>query len=104
ADLNTLSSMQAWRYLTYLFLHTYIEFSAYSDIAIGASLLFGIVIRENFDFPILASNVGEYWKRWHMSLSSWCQAYIYMPTIGVTRSPYLAVFLTMMTIGLWHAG
>lgn len=93
-----------WFHLGLMFLYAWLDFSAYSDLAIGISRLFGIRIQENFNWPILAHNISEFWKRWHMTLSGWCQAYIYLPTIGLTRNPYLAVVLTFGAIGLWHAG
>lgn len=80
------------------------DFSAYSDIAIGCSRLFGIRIMENFRFPIFAQNLSMYWKRWHISLSSWCQTYAYMPMLGLTRNPYLATYASFLVMGLWHAG
>ncbi len=93
-----------WLHLCWYFLFAYTDFSGYSDIAIGAARIFGFRICENFNYPLRASNIGDFWKRWHMSLSNWCQSYVYMPTIGLTRNPYLAVFATMSAIGLWHAG
>lgn len=92
-----------WRFMIVAFLYTYMDFSAYSDIAIGASRLFGIRIMENFNWPIFASNIGVFWKRWHMTLAMWCQTYVYMPTIGLTRRPLLAVYSTFLVMGLWHA-
>lgn len=86
------------------FLVAYLDFSAYSDVAVGASRLFGFEIAENFNFPFLASNIGEFWKRWHMTLAGLCQYFIYMPLIGLTRSPYRATFATFIIMGLWHAG
>jgi alginate O-acetyltransferase complex protein AlgI len=59
---------------------------------------------ENFNFPFLASNLSEFWKRWHMTLSGWCQTYTYMPVIGLTRNPYMATFATFLVMGLWHSG
>jgi alginate O-acetyltransferase complex protein AlgI len=94
----------AWFHLGLMFIYAYLDFSAYSDIAIGISRLFGFKIQENFNWPIFAHNISEFWKRWHMTLSGWCQAYVYLPTIGLTRNPYLAVILTFGAIGLWHAG
>ncbi len=64
----------------------------------------GFKIVENFDWPILAPNPAVYWKRWHISLSGWCQNYVYLPVLGLTRNPYLAVFAAFTCIGLWHAG
>jgi alginate O-acetyltransferase complex protein AlgI len=101
-QLGSLQTHEVWGYLALAFLYAYIEFSAYSDIAIGASRLYGFRIMENFHFPILACNIGEFWKRWHMTLVGWIQRYIYMPTIGLTRSPYAAVYSTFLTMGLWH--
>ena len=59
---------------------------------------------ENFNFPILAQNIADFWTRWHMTLATWCQSYVYMPLIGITRNPYLAVYASFITIGLWHDG
>lgn len=103
-NLGSLPVYQVWGFLVLAYLYTYLDFSAYSDIAIGASRLFGIGIMENFNFPFLAPNIGNFWKRWHMTLGGWCQAYVYMPTIGFTRNPYIAVYSTMLAIGLWHVG
>ncbi|MTI10397.1 MBOAT family O-acyltransferase [Curvivirga aplysinae] len=81
----------------------YVDFSSYSDIAIGFSRLLGYKIRENFNFPILAVNIREYWKRWHMSLSDWAFQNIFFPLMIKTRNSHIPVVVTMMTIGLWHA-
>jgi len=102
--LSQISTFEAWRFLILSFFLFYLDFSAYSDIAIGSSRLLGFRITENFDWPILASNPAVFWKRWHMSLSGWCQAYVYLPVIGLTRNPYMAVFAAFTCIGLWHAG
>ncbi len=104
AGLDALPSWKIGGWMALLFLHLYLDFSAYSDIGIGASRLFGLRIGENFNFPFVARNINEFWKRWHMSLSGWCQAYVYLPTIGLTRNPYLAVTSTFVVMGLWHAG
>lgn len=93
-----------WNYVIVAYLYAYLDFSAYSDIAIGLSRLFGIRIMENFNWPILAPNISDFWKRWHMTLAGWCQAYVYMPIIGLTRNPYLALYLSFSVMGLWHAG
>jgi alginate O-acetyltransferase complex protein AlgI len=104
AHLHDISTLEAWRFLILSFFLFYLDFSAYSDIAIGSSRLMGFKIGENFNWPILATNPAAYWKRWHMSLSNWCQAYVYLPVIGLTRNPYWAVFASFTAIGLWHAG
>jgi alginate O-acetyltransferase complex protein AlgI len=101
--LSELPSWKVWGFCVITFLYTYLDFSAYSDIAIGASRLFGLRIMENFDWPILAQNISIFWRRWHMTLAGWCQNYVYMPSIGLTRNPYLATYVTFGAIGLWHS-
>jgi alginate O-acetyltransferase complex protein AlgI len=93
--------MQELLFVAYLFI--YLDFSAYTDLAIGSSRLFGFRIMENFNFPIIAGNISDFWRRWHISLSSWCQSYVYLPIMGATRVPYLAALGTFLVIGLWHA-
>ena len=93
-----------WAYLAIALIVLYLDFSAYSDMAIGVCRLFGFRIMENFDYPLLAPNLTEFWRRWHMSLTNWCRAYVYMPVIGLTRNPYTAVIATFVLVGLWHAG
>lgn len=102
--LPTLPPAFAWQFVITRFVSSYLDFSAYSDIAIGGALLFGIRLGENFNFPIFATNPGDFWKRWHMSLSSWCQRYVYLPVMARTRSPYVAVYCTMLAMGIWHGG
>jgi len=104
ADLPGLSAISAWSYLFLAFTYGYFDFAGYSDLAIGASRLFGIRVMENFDNPMLARNISEFWKRWHMSLAAWTQRYVYMPTLGLTRNPWLGIYLTFVAMGLWHAG
>ncbi len=103
-ELATLTPWKVWLFLILTYLYAYLDFSAYSDIAIGAARLYGIRVPENFNWPIVARNVGEFWKRWHMTLAAWCQHYVYMPTLGLTRKPYLAVAASFTAMGLWHAG
>jgi alginate O-acetyltransferase complex protein AlgI len=83
----------------------YVDFSAYSDIAIGSARLFGIRVPENFDWPYLRTNVAEFWGHWHMSLYRWLIDYIFIP-LGGSRVPpgrvYLNVLITMLISGLWH--
>ena len=104
SHLDRLSTVQVWGFAVLTYLAAYLDFSAYSDLAIGSARLFGIRIMENFRWPVLATNIGDFWKRWHMTLAGWCQAYVYMPMIGLTRNPYAAVFATFIAIGLWHSG
>jgi alginate O-acetyltransferase complex protein AlgI len=83
-------------------LNGYLQFAGYSDVAIGFALLLGFAVMENFDRPLLARNIVEFWQRWHISLTSWCRDYLYAVLATVTRRPYLAALVTMLAIGLWH--
>jgi alginate O-acetyltransferase complex protein AlgI len=102
-DLREVTTVEVWGFLALQYFYVYMDFSAYSDVAIGASRLFGIRIAENFNWPIFARNVSEFWKRWHMTLAGWTQRYVYMPVMARTRRPYYAVFATFLSMGLWHA-
>jgi len=83
-------------------MNLYFQFSGYSDIAIGFSLIMGFRIMENFNFPFLARNIAEFWQRWHISLSSWCRDYVFTPMASVTRRPGISVLAAMLILGLWH--
>lgn len=83
----------------------YGDFSGYSDIAIGTAKLFGIDLVRNFSFPYFATNIGEFWRRWHISLSSWFRDYLYIPLGGSKGSSWLKfrnIFLVFLLSGLWH--
>ena len=99
-DIYSWRSKQAW--LLGRVLYLYFDFSGYSDIAIGTGLLFGIKVTENFDYPILKTNLSEYWRAWHMSLTSWCRDYVYFPVFGLTRNPKAAAYASMVVLGAWH--
>jgi alginate O-acetyltransferase complex protein AlgI len=90
-----LESLQNWAYL-------YAQFSGWSSIAIGFSLIMGIRISENFNSPLLATSLIEFWQRWHISLSYWCKDYVFAPTIALTRQPFLAVIVATISMGIWH--
>jgi len=83
-------------------LNAYFQFAGYSDIAIGISLLLGFRVMENFNFPFLASNMQEFWSKYHMSLTAFCRDYIYTPIASYFRKPMLGVVVTMIIIALWH--
>ncbi|MCB9792494.1 MAG: MBOAT family protein [Alphaproteobacteria bacterium] len=103
AQLSQMHPLQVQATLGLSFLWLYMDFSGYCDVAIGACRLMGVQVAENFNWPVVARNVSEFWQRWHISLSAWCQAYVYLPMIGLTRNPYLAALVTFVTMGLWHA-
>jgi alginate O-acetyltransferase complex protein AlgI len=82
--------------------NSYIQFAGYSEVAIGLSLLFGFKIIENFNFPFIATNIADFWKRWHISLSDWCKDYIFFPFLSITRNAKFSIIITMIVLGLWH--
>ncbi len=84
----------------------YCDFSGYSDIAIGTARLFGFELMRNFAYPYFSRDIGEFWRRWHISLSTWFRDYVYIPlggSRGVSRGRHFAVLLITFTIsGFWH--
>jgi D-alanyl-lipoteichoic acid acyltransferase DltB (MBOAT superfamily) len=83
----------------------YGDFSGYSDIAIGTARLFGIKLMKNFDFPYFSRDIAEFWRRWHISLSSWFRDYVYIPLGGsrVKKAKNIRnVFIVFAVSGLWH--
>ena len=83
----------------------YCDFSGYSDMAIGLALMMGFKLGINFDSPYQSTNLTEFWRRWHISLSSWLRDYVYIPLGGNRKGTfrtYLNNFLTMLIGGLWH--
>jgi alginate O-acetyltransferase complex protein AlgI len=80
----------------------YFQFAGYSEVAIGLALLVGYRIPENFNWPFLACNIADFWKRWHMTLAGWCRDYVFMPVSAWTRRPAVGVICSMLILGLWH--
>ena len=91
---------------TFLFsIQIYCDFSGYSDIAIGTARILGFDLMENFDRPYLARSISEFWRRWHISLSTWFRDYVYIPLGGNRGSVpriYFNLFITFVISGLWH--
>jgi D-alanyl-lipoteichoic acid acyltransferase DltB (MBOAT superfamily) len=88
-------------------IYLYCDFSGYTDMALGSAKIFGIDLMPNFNRPFLAKNVTEFWKRWHMSLSLWCNDYIFKPLMIKYRAwgnnaAIFSVFVTFIIIGIWH--
>ena len=86
-------------------LQVYCDFSGYSDMAIGLALIMGFRLGINFDSPFQSKNIQEFWRRWHISLSSWLRDYIYIPLGGNRKGvfrTYLNNLITMLAAGLWH--
>jgi D-alanyl-lipoteichoic acid acyltransferase DltB (MBOAT superfamily) len=83
----------------------YFDFSAYSDIAVGVARLFGIELMRNFAYPYFSQTMTEFWRRWHISLSTWFRDYLYIPLGGSRAGParrVLNVMATFVLSGLWH--
>lgn len=102
----------AWASVGIFALQLYFDFSAYSDLALGVGMLFGVRLPANFNNPYLATTPSDFWQRWHMSLSAWFRTYLFSPLSrsllqrwGTSRAPsaqYAANFVTMGLVGLWH--
>lgn len=83
----------------------YLDFSGYSDMAIGLSAIMGFDLGINFDFPFRSRNISEFWRRWHITLSSWLRDYVYIPLGGNRKGKvrqYVNLFVTFVACGLWH--
>lgn len=83
----------------------YLDFSGYTDMAIGLGLMIGITIMENFDYPLSTYSVTSFWRKWHISLSSWFKDYIYIPLGGNRKGKfrkYFNIFVVWFLTGLWH--
>lgn len=89
----------------YFAFQIYCDFSGYSDIAIGISKLFGFELMSNFKFPYFSRNIGEFWRRWHISLSTWFRDYLYIPLGGSRGGKWLSlrnIFIIFLVSGFWH--
>ena len=92
-----------WMAMLSYALQIYFDFSGYSDMAVGCAKCMGYDLPRNFNLPYLSKNVTEFWKRWHISLSSWLQEYLYFSLGGSRRgNRYVNLMLTMVLGGLWH--
>ncbi|MFO0945866.1 MAG: MBOAT family O-acyltransferase [Planctomycetota bacterium] len=94
-----------WIGLLFYTTQIYCDFSGYTDMAIASSRLMGYELQMNFNFPYFATDVTEFWRRWHMSLSTWLRDYLYIPLGGNRRGPIMAyrnLLVTMLLGGLWH--
>ncbi len=95
----------AWLGTVAYTLQLYFDFSAYSDMAIGLGLMMGFEFAENFNHPYISKNITEFWRRWHISLSTWLRDYLYIPLGGNRHGPvrtYVNLGLTMLLGGIWH--
>ena len=95
----------AWLGIAAYTLQIYYDFSGYSDMAIGLGRLFGFVIPENFNYPYISGSVRDFWRRWHISLSTWFRDYLYIPLGGSRRGKartFCNLLLVFFLCGLWH--
>ena len=103
---DTLTPSAAWLGIVSFMLQIYFDFSGYSDMAIGMGRVFGFRLRENFNQPYLATSFTDFWRRWHISLGSWVQQYLYRPLGGRRRVSeargHVNSMICMLVIGLWH--
>ncbi|MBL0273979.1 MAG: MBOAT family protein [Chitinophagaceae bacterium] len=100
--LLSLSSFEAWVGLIMFAIQIYFDFSGYSDMAIGLGRMFGFHFRENFNYPYIAKSIGEFWRRWHISLGSIFRDYVYIPLGGNKKRVYLNLFIVWFLTGMWH--
>src|SRR3990172_4407223 len=102
---GSIGALDAWYGVVGYAFQIYFDFSAYSDMAVGLGLMLGFVFSKNFDSPYLAQSITEFWRRWHISLSTWLRDYLYIPLGGNHRGPartYVNLALVMLLGGLWH--
>ncbi len=104
-DAGSLQPLDAWYGVTAYAFQIYFDFSGYSDMAIGLGLMLGFVFPKNFDSPYHAQSITEFWRRWHISLSTWLRDYLYVPIGGNRKGAlrtYINLFIVMLLGGLWH--
>ena len=95
----------AWLGAVSYMLQIYVDFSGYSDMALGLGMMFGFHFHENFDYPYISASIREFWRRWHMSLSGWFKEYLYIPLGGNRRGKFRTVVNKMIVFvctGIWH--
>ena len=100
-----MGTLTAWLAVILYTLQIYYDFSGYSDMAIGLGRIFGFYYEENFNYPYLSSSITEFWRRWHISLSTWFRDYLYIPLGGNRKGlgrTCVNLFIVFLATGLWH--
>lgn len=92
----------AWIAVIAFTLQVYFDFSGYTDMGRGSALMLGITLPDNFNFPYFSQSISEFWRRWHISLSTWLRDYLYIPMGGGRSNKSRNLILTMLLGGLWH--
>ncbi|MFO1126662.1 MAG: MBOAT family O-acyltransferase [Methylocystis sp.] len=104
-DVGSLGFTQAWAGVLFFTFQIYFDFSGYSDMAIGLARMFGFRLLENFNMPYVATSITDFWRRWHISLTSWIREYLYFPLGGNRRGEartYLNLWICFFASGVWH--
>lgn len=104
-NLNSANGLETIIATFFFSIQIYCDFSGYTDIAIGASKIIGIKLMENFNLPYFSKSIGEFWKRWHISLSSWFKDYLYIPLGGNKSGKFKIIFNIIIVFslsGFWH--
>lgn len=102
---GTTNSVYAWLGAACYAMQVFFDFAAYSDMAIGLGLIFGFHFNENFEYPYISTSVQEFWRRWHISLSTWFRDYVYIPLGGNRKGKlrtYLNLSIVFLLTGVWH--
>ena len=103
ANSSGIDMITAWIGAICYTMQIYFDFSGYSDMAIGLGYLFGFVFPENFNYPYISKSITEFWRRWHISLSTWFKEYLYIPLGGNRKgNVYFNLFVVFLVTGLWH--
>ena len=104
-DINTLGASVAIFGSFCYAMQIYYDFSGYSDMAIGLGKIFGFEFKENFNMPYMSKSITEFWRRWHISLSTWFREYVYIPLGGNRKGKkrtYINLFIVFLLTGIWH--
>ena len=104
-DVKGVTGGMAWLAAILYTFQIYYDFSGYSDMAIGLGRMFGFTFSENFNYPYLSRSIREFWRRWHISLSTWFREYVYIPLGGNRKGKgrtYLNLLIVFLLTGLWH--
>jgi alginate O-acetyltransferase complex protein AlgI len=105
ASSGTMPAMTAWLGMIAFAFQIYFDFSGYSDMAIGLGRMFGFRFNENFNRPYTAQSITDFWRRWHISLSTWFRDYVYIPLGGNRKGPWLQlrnIMIVWLLTGIWH--
>jgi alginate O-acetyltransferase complex protein AlgI len=104
-QLDSPTMLDSWLGIAAYTIQLYFDFSGYSEMAVGLALMIGFRFIENFNLPYISRSITEFWRRWHISLSTWLRDYLYIPLGGNRKGnvrTYINLFLTMLLGGLWH--